>query len=117
MNNCIIPSMHAIRKLPFFLIKTLLLYIPLLALTHGRNYRETNTLAVRGLVEELFFQLCCLVSFWLWWEIGFGLHIYVLRVPYNCGVVLVFLVLVGNSFWYRRSPYSCGVVLVFLVLA
>jgi hypothetical protein len=24
---------------------------------------------------------------------------YVLRVPYSCGVVLVFLVLAGNSFW------------------
>ncbi len=77
---------------------------------------ETNTLAARGL-EELFFQLCCLVSFWFWREIGFGLHTYVLRVPYSCGAVSVFLVLVGNSFWYVRSPYSCGVVLVFLVLA
>jgi hypothetical protein len=76
---------------------------------------ESNTLATRGL-EELFFQLCCLVSFWFWREIGFGLHTYVLRVPYSCGVVSVFLVLEGNSFWYVRSPYSCGVVLVFLVL-
>ena len=24
---------------------------------------------------------------------------YVLRVPHSCGVVLVFLVLAGNSFW------------------
>jgi hypothetical protein len=36
-----------------------------------RNYREMNTLALRGL-EELFFQLCCCVSFWFWLEIGFG---------------------------------------------
>ncbi len=29
---------------------------------------------------------------------------YVLGVPYSCGVVLVFLVLAGNSFWcYVRS--------------
>jgi hypothetical protein len=34
--------------------------------------RETNTLAVHGL-EELFFQLCCCVSFWFWREIGFDL--------------------------------------------
>ena len=40
------------------------------------------------------------------------LHTYVLRVPYSCGVVSVFLVLAGNSFWYVRAPYSCGVVLV-----
>jgi hypothetical protein len=33
--------------------------------------RETNTLAVRGL-EELFFQLCCCVSFLFWREKGFG---------------------------------------------
>jgi hypothetical protein len=32
---------------------------------------EMNTLAVRGL-EELFFQLCCCVSFLFWREIGFG---------------------------------------------
>jgi hypothetical protein len=25
---------------------------------------------------------------------------YVLRVPYSCGVVLVFFNLAGNSFWY-----------------
>ncbi len=64
-----------------------------------------------------FFQLCCCVSFWFWWEIGFGLHTYLLRVPYSCGVVSVF------CFWWEKVlvrtylPYSCGVVLVFLVLA
>ncbi len=71
--------------------------------------RETNTLALRGLeesahalrgLEELYFQLCCCVSFWFWWEIGFGCtYCYVLGVPYSCDAVLVFLVLVGNSFW------------------
>ncbi len=44
--------------------------------------------------------LCCCVSFWFWGEIGFGCTYYcVLGVPYSCGVVLVFLVLAGNSFW------------------
>jgi hypothetical protein len=71
---------------------------------------ETNTLAVRGL-EELFSSYAVLSVF------GSGgkyvlVHTYVLRVPYSCGIVSVFLVLVGNSFWYVR-----GVVLVFLVLA
>ncbi len=57
------------------------------------------TLASHGL-EELFLQLCCCVSFLFRREIGFGLHTtYVLRVPYSCGVVLVFLILAGNSFW------------------
>jgi hypothetical protein len=91
-------------KLPIFLIDTLLLYIPLLALTDGQNYRETNTLATRGL-EEPTFQLCCCVSFLFWQEIGFGLYTtYVLGVPYSCGVVFVFFVLAGNSFWcYVRT--------------
>ncbi len=70
---------------------------------------ETNTLAGCGL-EELFFQLCCHVSFWFWWEIVFGLHTCVLRVPYSCGAVSVFLVLAGNSFWYV-STYHTVVVL------
>ncbi len=46
------------EKLPIFLIITLLLHIPLLALTDRRNYRQANTLAAHGL-EEPFFQLCC----------------------------------------------------------
>jgi hypothetical protein len=46
------------------------------------------TLAARGL-EELFFQLCCCVSFWFWWEIGFGFIYYVLMyLEYNTVVVL-----------------------------
>ncbi len=64
-----------------------------------------NTLAASGL-EELFFQLCCRVSFWFWREIGFGLHTYVLRVPYSCGDVSVFLLLAGNSFWYVRTYHT-----------
>ena len=82
--------------------------------TDGWTDRETNTLALCGLeepahalrgLEELFLQLCCCVSFWFWQEIGFGCtYYYVLRVPYSCGVVLVFLVLAGNSFWcYVRT--------------
>ena len=65
---------------------------------------ESDTLAMRGLEEPLF-KLCCCVSFLFWWETGFVLHTtYVIRVPYSCGVVLVFLVLAGNSFWcYVRT--------------
>jgi hypothetical protein len=75
--------------------------------------RETNTPASRGL-EEPFFQLCCCVSFLFWQEIGFGCeYYYVLRVPYSCGVVLVFFGLVGNSFggtYVLSVQYSCAVV-------
>jgi hypothetical protein len=51
---------------------------------------STITLASRGL-EELFFQLCCCVSFWFWREIGFGFtyyRTYVLRESYHTVVVL-----------------------------
>jgi hypothetical protein len=41
---------------------------------------EPKLLAAHGL-EELFFQLCCCVSFWFWREIGFDFsYSYVLRV-------------------------------------
>jgi hypothetical protein len=43
--------------------------------TNKRTDRQRNTLAARGL-EELFFQLCYCVSFWFWWEIGFGFTYY-----------------------------------------
>ncbi len=43
-------------------------------------------------------ELLC--QFWFWWGIVFGCtYYYVLGVPYRYGVVLVFLVLAGNSFW------------------
>jgi hypothetical protein len=48
------------EKLPIFLINTLLLHIPLLALMDRQNDRETNTLAARRL-EELF-SSCAAVS-------------------------------------------------------
>jgi hypothetical protein len=75
-----------------------------------------NTLAARGL-EELFFQLCCCVSFWFSREIGSGFtYVCVLRVQYSCGLVLVFW------FWQEivfgvtcilSVQYSCVVVSVF----
>ena len=44
---------------------------------------------------------------------------YVLRVPYSCGVVLVFLVLAGHSFWcYVHTNCTiqlCSCVIFFVV--
>ncbi len=40
---------------------------------------------------------------------------YVLRIPYSCGVVLVFLVLAGNSFWCYDNTVSCAGVSIFLL--
>ncbi len=48
------------EKLPIFLINTLLLHIPLLALTDRLNDKKMNTLAAHGL-EELF-SSCAIVS-------------------------------------------------------
>jgi hypothetical protein len=75
---------------------------------------ETNTLAACG-VEELFFQLCRCVSFWLWREIGFG-YTYVLRVQCSCGVLLVFWFwweIVFGIMYVLSVQYSCVVVSVF----
>ncbi len=78
--------------------------------TDRQTDRGTNTLALRGL-EELFFQLCCRVSFWFWQEIGFGLHTHVLRVQYSCGVVLVFWLrqeIVFGVTYIFSVQYSCA---------
>ncbi len=120
MNNCSIPSTHAERQITNLSVKhsfTLSLSQPLL--TDGITDRGEKTLASHGLVEHCF-QLCCCVSFLFWWEIGFGfIYYYVLRVSYSCGVVLVFLVLAGNSFWCYVHPQStiqlCGCVIFFVV--
>ena len=89
---------------PSKLIAVLLMGLPLMGVYFPAKLHWYITLASRGL-EEPFFQLCCCVSFLFWREIGFGCtYYYVLRVPYSCGVVLVFLVLAGNSFWcYVRT--------------
>ncbi len=92
-------------------MNTLLLCIPILALTDGMTDGGTNTLASRGL-EEPFFPvvLLCCISFWLWREMRelalhyyfpadcFGIEreivfgvMYVLSVQYSCAVVSVFL--------------------------
>ncbi len=98
------------------LVKTLLLYIPLLALTDGQKDRQRpNTLAAHGL-EELFFQLWFCASFWFWREISFGLHTYVLRVQYSCGVVLVFWLrgeMVFGVTYVLSVQCSCAVVSAF----
>ncbi len=74
MNNCIIPSTHAERKITIHSHKHSFTPYPSLSpywQTDRMTDRWTNTLAARRL-EELFFQLCCCVSFLFWREIGFG---------------------------------------------
>jgi hypothetical protein len=56
--------------------------------------------------------------FWFWQEIGFGVTylLYVLRVQYSCGIVLVFWfwqeIVVGVTY-VLSVQYSCAVVSVF----
>ncbi len=53
--------MHAERKITDLSVNTLLLYIPLLALTDGQNYRQRNELILVGLGNLRFLQgLSCL---------------------------------------------------------
>ena len=86
------------------LVRFTLFYSTLLTLTDRRKNRQRNeyTRFAWAGAGGTFFPV---VSFWFWREIGFGCtYYYVLGVPYSCGVVLVFLVLAGNSFWcYVRT--------------
>ncbi len=95
--------MHAVRKLPFFLINTLLLYIPLLALTDRQNYRQRLKYTCCMWAGGTFFSSCAVLSvfgsgekkvlvyilmyleyhtvvvlcqiFWFWREIVFGTYV------------------------------------------
>ncbi len=67
------------------LVLLTLFYSTLLALTDGQTDRKSHTLASRGQeepahaslgLEEPFFQLCCCISFWFLWEIGFDCTYY-----------------------------------------
>jgi hypothetical protein len=103
------------EKLQFVLINTLLLHIPLLALTNGQTDRETNTVAVHGLVN--FFCSCAVVS--VFGSVGkyvLVLHTYVLRVPYSCDVMWFFWFwweIVFGVMYVLSVQYSCAVVSVF----
>jgi hypothetical protein len=104
------------EKLPFILINTLLLHIPLLALTDGQNDWQRNKHTLCAWAGGTFFQLCCCVIFLFWREIGFFLHTYVLRVQYSCGVVLVLWLrqeIVFDVTYVLSVQYSCAVVSVF----
>ena len=86
---------------------TLFYSIPLLALTDGQTDRQTEKQihSLRVGWRNLF-PSCAVVSVFCSGEklVLVLLTTYVLRVPYSCGVVLVFLVLAGNSFWcYVRT--------------
>ncbi len=101
----------------FLFLRNTLLFYSLSHYSRTESQTETQIHSLR-VGWRNFFSSCtvCCVSFWFWREIDFGLHTYVLKVPYSCGVVLVF--------WLRREivfgvtyilsvQYSCAVVSVF----
>ncbi len=101
MNNCSIPSMHAERKITLHSHKHSFPPYPSLSpysQTDGMMDRGTNTLAVCGL-EEIFFHLCCCVSFRLWQEIVLGGT----YLPYQLCRCVFFFVAAGNSFGLHRT--------------
>ncbi len=79
VNDCSIPSTHAEEKLPIFLLNTLILHIPLLALTYPLTEKQTEK------------------------------QIHLLRMGWKnfFSVVLLcqFLVLAGNRFWFYILMY------------
>ena len=112
------------------LVLLTLFYSTLLALTDSQTDSRRNditrfawaggTCPREAWAGGTFFPVVLLCQFWFWREIGFGCtYYYVLRVPYSCGVVLVFLVLAGNSFWYyvrtQCTIQLCGCVIFFVV--
>ncbi len=120
--------------MPLFLINTLLLYIPLLALTHRRNYGQRVKYTCFAWAGGTFFhfQLCCCVSFLvlagnrLWFYILLMYLVvfvvtYALSEQYSC--VAGKLILYEFSCWIRiffsyievsqkyrhfLQPYSCN---------
>ncbi len=117
VNNCSIPSMHAERKITVCSHKQS--FIPYASLspywrTNRITDRETNTLDARTL--ENFFSSCAVLSVF-WFLVGnrFWCYtlIYVSRVQYSCGVVLVFWfwweILFGITY-LLSVQYTCAVV-------
>jgi hypothetical protein len=72
-NNRSIPSTHAERQITNLSVKhsfTLYLSLSPYRQTESRTEKQIHSLCVGWRI--FFLQLCCCVSFWFWWEIGFG---------------------------------------------
>jgi hypothetical protein len=94
------------EKSPFVLINTLLLHIPLLALSHRRpELHMEKQIHLLRVGWRNYFSSCAVVSvFWLWQEVVLG----VTYLPYQLCRCVIFLVAAGNSFGLHRSVFSCG---------
>ncbi len=121
VNNCSIPSTHARKKkLPIFLINTLLLHIPLLALTGRQKDRQRDKYTRCAWAGGTFFPVVLLCQFFGFWQkIGFGVTYLRIQSTIQLWSCVGFLVLEGNSFWcYIRTQctiHLCGCVSFFVV--
>ncbi len=99
------------------LVHFTLFYSTLLTLTDGQNDRRRNKYTRFTWAGRTFFPVVLLCQFLFWQEIGLGCtYYYVLRVPYSCGVVLVFWFwqeIVFGVTYVLRVQYSCAVVSFF----
>ncbi len=90
------------EKLPFILINTLLLHIPLLALTDGQKDGLRETKYTRyAWAGGTFFQLCCCVSLLVVAEIVLG-DTY---LSYQLCRCVFFFAAARNSFWLHRLVF------------
>ncbi len=107
------------EKLQIFLINTLLLHIPLLALTHRQNDRQRNKYTCCAWAGGTFFPVVLLCQFLVLAGNRFWFYLlctYLLRVQYSCGVVLVFWFwweIVFGVTYVLSVQYSCAGVSVF----
>ncbi len=108
-------------KLPIFLINTLLLYIPLLALTEGQNYRQRNKYTCCAWSRGTFLPVVLLCQFLVLAGNRFWFYILLMYLEYNTVVVLCqffglgrkqFLVLhmylVYNTVVWLCQFFGCG---------
>ncbi len=87
-----------------FLVNTLLLYIPLLALTNGQKDRQRNKYTPYAWAGGTFFQLCCCVSFLVVVEIVLG-DTY---LPYQLCRCIFFLLRQEIVFGCTGQFFGCG---------
>ena len=98
-----------------FLVNTLLLHIPLLTLTDGQRNKYTRCTWAGG----TFFQLCCCVNFWFWWEICFGFTYLCTQSTiqlWHCVIFLVWREIVFGISYVLSVQYTCVVESVFVVV-
>ncbi len=103
MNNRSIPSTHAERKITACSHKYSFTPYPSLSpyrQTDCITDREMNTLTACGL-EELFFQLCCCVSFLV--VVGNSFRCYLPTIPVV--PLCLFLIAAGNNFGLHRLVF------------